>query len=44
VLLQVCTHTQYTGSQCVNMLRHLGVPPDELPDRQLITLARDQAV
>ena len=40
VLLHVCTHSQYTTAQIVNMLRHLGV--DELPDVMLISLARKQ--
>ncbi len=40
VLLHVCTHTQYTTAQAINMMRHIGV--QELPDPMLISLARQE--
>jgi len=40
ILLHVCTHAHYTTAQAVNILRRLGLPPDQLPDAMLITLAR----
>jgi uncharacterized damage-inducible protein DinB len=43
VLLHVCTHAHYTTAQGVNMLRRLGVPPDRLPDPQLMTMSRLEA-
>lgn len=42
VLLHVCTHAQYTSAQIVNMLRRLGVPPERLPDLQLIVMSRKE--
>ncbi|BAM04956.1 DinB family protein [Phycisphaera mikurensis] len=38
VLIHVCTHAQYTGSQCVNILRRLRVA--ELPRISMTTLSR----
>jgi len=43
VLIHVCTHAQYTAAQGVNMLRHLGVPAERLPDLQMIELSRGEA-
>jgi len=40
ILLHVCDHGAYTAAQAMNMLHHLGV--DNLPDRQLITMSREQ--
>ena len=42
VLLHVCTHAHYTIAQAVNMLRQLGVPPNDLPDPQLISMSRQE--
>lgn len=39
-LLHVCTHSQYTTAQLVNMLRRLG--QERLPDVMLISLARQE--
>ena len=38
VLIHVCTHAQYTGAQCVNMLRRLRVDP--LPHITFSSLSR----
>lgn len=38
VLLHICTHSQYTTAQVVNMLRQVGV--EKLPETMLISLAR----
>ena len=38
ILLHVCTHSQYTTAQIMNMLRQAGMTP--LPDVMLISLAR----
>lgn len=42
ILLHLCTHSQYTVAQVVNMLRQLGIQP--LPDVMLISLARQETV
>ena len=42
VLLHVCTHAHYTTAQCINMFRRLGVPPENLPDPQVILLSRQE--
>ena len=41
VLLHVCTHSQYTTAQIINMLRQVGV--EKLPDPMLISMARQEA-
>ena len=41
VLLHVCTHSQYTAAQLVNMLRQAGCV--RLPDVMLISMARLEA-
>ncbi|HEY4260568.1 MAG TPA: DinB family protein, partial [Schlesneria sp.] len=38
ILLHVCTHSQYTTAQIMNMLRQAGVSP--LPEVMLILMAR----
>ena len=38
--LHVLMHWHHHAAQAVNMLRRLGVPQEELPDRQVSTLAR----
>lgn len=38
ILLHVCTHSQYTTAQMINMLRHCGA--ERLPQTMLIALAR----
>jgi uncharacterized damage-inducible protein DinB len=40
VLLHVCTHSQYTTAQVINMLRQVGV--EKLPDVMLISMARQE--
>lgn len=42
ILLHVCTHSQYTTAQIVNMFRQLGLT--KLPDTMLITLARMELI
>jgi uncharacterized damage-inducible protein DinB len=40
ILLHVCTHSQYTTAQVINMLRQVGV--EKLPDVMLISMARQE--
>lgn len=40
VLIHVCTHAQYTTAQAINMMRHVGVPAEALPESMMITMSR----
>lgn len=40
VLIHVCTHAQYTTAQAINMMRHVGVPAEALPETMMITMSR----
>lgn len=40
VLIHVCTHAQYTTAQAINMMRHVGVPAEALPQTMMITMSR----
>ncbi len=43
ILLHVCMHAHYHSAQAVNMLRHLGVPANQLPDLMLISMSRQES-
>lgn len=42
ILLHVCTHAQYHSAQAVNMMRHLGVASEKLPETMMISMSRAQ--
>ncbi len=42
ILLHVCMHAHYHSAQAVNMMRHLGVPGNKLPDLMLISMSRQE--